>query len=200
MKKVLKLLVIILFIINSILLGGIDENKLSLLIEGNYGIVRDVNSNFNQVYGNSNNISGVGFGIGWKNTYLIAKYKQFEANGKSLVSGIDLEGVANWKEEFIILALRYYEGRLFTELGYVLNSVEEVISTNQPIYTDLTSDYSTNGNEGISIVFGVNIPISKLILSADVNYIDVISKTEDESNNKTNVGGLMFNVGLGIKL
>ena len=60
--------------------------------------------------------------------------------------------------------------------------------------------YSTNGNEGISIVFGVNIPIDGLILSADVNYIYVLSKTEDESNNKTNVGGLMFNVGLGIKL
>ena len=100
----------------------------------------------------------------------------------------------------MILALRYYEGRFFTELGYVLNSVEEVISTNQPIYTDLTSDYSTNGNEGISIVLGINIPIDGLILSTDVNYIYVLSKTEDESNNKTNVGGLMFNVGLGIKL
>ena len=121
--------------------------------------------------------------------------------GKSLVSGIDLEGMANWKEEFMILALRYYEGRFFTELGYVLNSVEEVISTNQPIFTDLNSHYSTNGNEGISIVFGVNIPIDRLILSADVNYIYVLSKTEDESNNNiTNVGGLMFNVGLGIKL
>ena len=186
--------------INSILLGGIDENKLSLLIEGNYGIVRNVNSNFNQVYGNSNNISGIGFGIGWENTYLIAKYKLYEAKGKSLVSGIDLEGIANWKEEFIILALRDYRGPFFTELGYVLNSVEEVISTNQPIYTDLISDYSTNGNEGISIVLGLNIPIDGLILSADINYIYVLSKTEDESNNKTNVGGLMFNVGLGIKL
>ena len=179
---------------------GICEKKLFLLIEGNYGIVSDVNSNFNQVYGNSNNISGVGLGIGWGNTYLIAKYKLYEANGKSLVSGIDLEGVANWKEEFMILALRYYEGRFFTELGYVLNSVEEVISTNQPIYTDLNSNYSKNGNEGISIVLGVNIPISKLILSTDVNYIYVVSTTEDKSNNKTNVGGLMFNVGLGIKL
>ena len=96
--------------------------------------------------------------------------------------------------------MRYYEGRFFTELGYVLNSVEEVISTNQPIYTDLNSNYSTSGNEGISIIFGINIPISKLILSTDVNYIYVLSETEDESNNKTNVGGLMFNVGLGIKL
>ena len=119
---------------------------------------------------------------------------------KSLVSGIDLEGMANWKEEFIILALRDYRGPFYTELGYVLNSVEEVISTNQPIYTDLSSDYSTNGNEGISIVLGFNIPIDGLILSADINYIYVLSKTEDESNNKTNVGGLMFNVGLGIKL
>ena len=177
-----------------------DNKKLFLIIEGNYGIVSDVNSNFNQVYGNSNNISGVGFGIGWKNTYLIAKYKLYEANGKSLVSGIDLEGVANWKEEFIILALRYYEGRIFTELGYVLNSVEEVISTNQPIYTDLTSNYLTNGNEGISIVLGIYLPIDGLIFSADVNYIYVLSKIEDESKNKTNVGGLMFNVGLGIKL
>jgi hypothetical protein len=98
------------------------------------------------------------------------------------------------------LALRYYEGRFFTELGYVLNSVEEVISTNQPIYTDLISDYSTNGNEGISIVLGINIPIGKLILSTDVNYIYVLSETEDESINKINVGGLMLNVGLGIKL
>jgi len=179
---------------------GICDKKLYLLIEGNYGIVRDVNSNFNQVYGNSNNISSVGLGIGWKNTYLIAKYKQFEANGKSLVSGIDLEGVANWQGEFIILALRYYEGHFFTELGYVLNSVKEVISTNQSIYTDLISDYSTNGNEGISIVLGINIPIGKLILSTDVNYIYVLSETEDESINKINVGGLMLNVGLGIKL
>ena len=35
---------------------------------------------------------------------------------------------------------------------------------------------------------------------SELNYIYVLSKTEDESNNKTNVGGLMFNVGLGIKL
>ena len=196
----LKLLVIILFMINSILLGGIDENKLSLLIEGYGGYIKPAPQNFSQIYGDNNTIGGVGVGIGWGNIYLIAKHKQFEVNGKSLVSGINFDGLAHWKEEFNILALRYYEGRFFYELGYVLNVVEEVISTNQPLYTDLNSDYSTSGNEGISIDFGINIPISKLILSTDINYIYVLSKTEDESNNKTNVGGLMFNVGLGIKL
>tara|TARA_B100001250_G_C19801540_1_gene791325 strand:+ start:1061 stop:1663 length:603 start_codon:yes stop_codon:yes gene_type:complete len=198
-----KLIVLLLIITPTIILARIGENKFSMLIEGYGGIFNpplSISSNFNKVYGKNNLINGYGIGLGWKNTYLIFKQKDIELNGKSIVSGIDLEGKAYFKETFSILAARYYEGLLFTELGYVINSIKEDISTNQPIYSKLNTIYSTSNNEGLSVCFGFYIPFKKIIIISDINYIYVLSKSPNNSENKINVGGLMFNLSIGINL
>ena len=91
-------------------------------------------------------------------------------------------------------------GELFQDSVPVFNTVEEAITTNQPFYTELNSFYSTNSNEGISVDISINIPISKFILFADINYIYVLSLTQYDSKNKRNVGGLMLNFGLAFNL
>ena len=199
-SKIKKLLIPFIVILNSMLLGNIGEKKVSFLFEGNRGLFKPAIRSFSQIYGDNNYINGLGLAIGWKSTFLIAKYKQFEVNGKSILSGIDLEGDATWKEEFSILGIRHYDGLLFIEIGYVLNSVKETITTNQPLYLALNSSHSTNKNEGLSIDLGLNVPIGKFLFFADMNYIYVLSSTQYDSDDKKNVGGLMLGLGVTFNL
>lgn len=193
----------IVVILISILRGGIGEDKLSLIVEGRGGLFRPAPKNFTKIYGNDDIIKSATLGIGYKNTYLIARYRLFEAKGKSIVKGIDLEGLATWREEFISLGIRSYGGKLFyAELGYVLGSVKESISTNEPSFTALNSSFSSSNNRGASIAIGINIPIVLgFNLSGEAEYLFVQTTTPNQSNgDKIDVGGPMFSLGISFVL
>jgi len=185
----------------SILQGGIGEDRVSLIVEGRGGLFRPAPKNFTKIYGDNNMISGATLGIGYRSTYLVARYRLFEAEGKSIVTGIDLEGSATWREEFISLGLRSYAQKLFyAELAYVMGSVKESISTNEPDFKALNSTFSTSNNQGAAVALGINIPIVLgFNLSGEVEYLFVQTKTPNGAkNDKIDIGGPIFSLGLSL--
>ena len=175
-------------------------NKLSLLIEGRGGIYIPDPQNFSMLYGKNNIIKGIGSGIGWNNTFFTIKYKQFAADGKSDITGIDLVGTAKWEQAILNLGLRlYFEHNFYFELGYVLSSVHENIYVDQLQFSDLNSNYSTN-NKGSSIAMGINIFLmDDLFLSGEVGYM-FISSSSQINDNAINIGGRNLNIGIGYVL
>ena len=175
-------------------------NKLSLLIEGQGGIFNPDPQNFSMIYGKDNIIKGIGSGIGWNNTFFTIKYKQFAADGKSDITGIDLVGTAKWEQAILNLGLRlYFEHNFYFEFGYVLSSVHENIYVDQLQLSDLNSNYSTN-NKGSSIAMGINIfLLDDLFLSGEVGYMSIPSSTQI-NDNALNIGGKNLNIGIGYVL
>ena len=122
----------IVVILTSILHGGIGEKKLSVLVEGRGGLFRPVPKNFTAIYGENNPMKSAIVGVGYKSTYLIARYRLFEANGKSIVTGIKLEGQADWRQEFISLGIRSYAQKLFyAELAYLIGSAFDSVGVSR---------------------------------------------------------------------
>lgn len=189
----------LLILLASILQGGIGDDRLSLIVEGRGGLFRPAPENFTKIYGDNNMMGCAALGVGYRSTFLVARYRLFEAEGKSILKGIDLEGLATWREEFISLGIRSYSNKLlYAEIAYVLASVEESISTSEPDYIALNSTFSTDNNQGASIAIGINIPIILgLNLSGEAEYLFVQTTRRNQSNgDRINVGGPVFTLGL----
>jgi len=188
----------------TILQGGIGDSRLSLLGEARGGVFRPDAPNFAKIYGSDDKMLPVlAFGIGYKDVYMVARYRLFEASGQSLVAGIDLAGTAEWREEIITLGLRTYEFRpLYFELAYALGFVEESISTEQPEYSALNRTFITKDNQGLSAAIGLTIKlITGIYLTGELEYIYIPINSEIEAGNeKVNLGGPSFSIGLSLVL
>ncbi|MFQ6673269.1 MAG: hypothetical protein ACE5GH_00630 [Fidelibacterota bacterium] len=199
MRRVANGFVIILSVLLSILHGGVGEKKFSLILEGRGGLFRPAPEKFASIYGNNSVMKSATLGLGYGKTFLVARYRLFEANGKSVVSGIDLDGSANWRQEFISLGIRSYAQNLFyAELAYVVASVEESISTSEPAYTALNSTYSTDNNRGASVAIGITLPIVLgFNLSGEVEYVFVETTEPGRTKeDKLNIGGPTYGLGI----
>ena len=190
-SKFISLVVILI----SILQGGIGDDMFLFIVEGRGGMFQPVPKNFTKIYGDDEIIQSASLGIGYKNAFLIARYRRFEAEGKSIVKGIDLEGLAKWRQEFISLGIRSYSLKtLYFELAYVIGSIEESISTNEPSFTALNSSFSTSDDRGASIALGFNIPILLgFSFSGEAEYIFLQTTLPNQSNGDSlKVGGPIF--------
>lgn len=191
-------------ILVSILRGGLGDDRLTLIIEGSGGLFRPAPKNFTKIYENDGAMKMALLGVGYRNVYLVGRYRLFEAAGKSIVTGIDLAGSATWHEEFISLGLRSYSGKLlYAEVAYVIGTVKESISTNKPEYTALNSTITVSNKRGVSTSLGINVPIALgFNLSGEVGYLFVRAKIPDRSksgeiiNLGVNLGGPVYSVGL----
>jgi len=188
-------------ILFSILQGGIGDERLSLIAEGRGGLFQPALKDFSKIYGDENIIECATLGIGYRNTFLVARYRLFEAEGKSIVSGIDLDGYATWKEEFISLGIRTYQQKLiYAEIAFVIGSIEESISTNEPSFTALNSTFLASDNRGASIALGISIPVVWIFnLSGEAEYLYVETiKGNNTNRDRINIGGLMINFGISL--
>ena len=198
-SKFISLVVILI----SILQGGIGDDMFLFIVEGRGGMFQPVPKNFTKIYGDDEIIQSASLGIGYKNAFLIARYRRFEAEGKSIVKGIDLEGLAKWRQEFISLGIRSYSLKtLYFELAYVIGSIEESISTNEPSFTALNSSFSTSDDRGASIALGFNIPILLgFSFSGEAEYIFLQTTLPNQSNGDSlKVGGPIFSFGISFVL
>lgn len=117
-------------------------------------------SNFNTVYSNRS-ISRVYFaGIGTNRYYLIAKYKDYFASGRSVVMNIDVMGKAEWKQRFYAagIRLRSDDHPLFADILYVVSRAEESITTEDPKVERLTLRYETEVR-GMGFAVGVAVKV-----------------------------------------
>src|SRR3990172_6819030 len=87
----------------------------------------DGGGNFNEIYTNRQ-LSDTGFfGLGDGETFLIGKYRIFEATGESKLQNIDATGTAEWKQTIMSAGFRYHPqgGTLYMDALYVFNQAEE---------------------------------------------------------------------------
>lgn len=185
---------------SSLLSGGIGDDRISLLIEVRGGVLSSSLENFSEIYGTDDLLKVGAVGMGYNNTFFIARYRLFDALGKSVVTGLDLDGDARWKQEFLSLGIRSYDGRLFYgEFAFVVGAVKETISTSEPDYSALNASFSSALSKGVSLAAGLNIPLAELNFSGEVEYIYVPISAPGESNgDKINIGGPVYTVGVSI--
>ena len=187
-------------LLSSLLSGGIGDERVSLLIEARGGVLSSSLENFSEIYGNDDLVKVAALGVGYNSTFFVAKYRLFDARGESVVTGLELEGDARWKEEFLSLGIRSYDGRFFYgEFAFVVGVVKETISTSEPDYSALNASFSSALHKGVSIGAGLNIPLAELNFSGEVEYLYVPISAPGESNgDKINIGGPVYTVGVNI--
>jgi hypothetical protein len=115
---------------------------------------------FNSVYSNRS-ISKIYFaGFGSNLFYVIAKYREFYARGRSSVENIDVAGKAEWKQRFFAggIRLRADDQPIYADLLYVVTKAEEIISTADPVVERLTTRYDTE-NKGGGFAVGVSMKL-----------------------------------------
>ncbi len=191
--------IIITITLVAVLQGGIGDARISLLLEARGGLFRPGPETFSQIYNDGEILQGATLGIGYKEAYIVARYRAFEATGQSLINGADLEGRAEWRQEIISVGLRSYESKPFyIELAYAMGSVEESISTKQSGYTVLNATFETTNRQGISAAVGITLPLLLAInLTADAEFIYIpMNESEGVNNEKVNLGGPVLSLAL----
>ncbi|MEE9465627.1 MAG: hypothetical protein V3W14_08680 [Candidatus Neomarinimicrobiota bacterium] len=180
--------------------GGIGDPRISLLLEARGGLFRPGPETFPQIYTDGEILQGAAVGIGYKEAYIVARYRGFEATGQSDITGADLlEGRAEWRQEIISLGLRSYESKPFyIELAYAIASVEESVSTKQPGYTALNATFNTTDRQGISAALGITLPfLLAFNLTADAEFIYIpLNESEGVGTERINLGGPILSLGL----
>lgn len=178
-----------------ILIGEIS-GQASFLVEYRVGIFTPEIKNFNEIYGNDEYLTNLVVGVGAYQTYLVARYNLYEETGKSLVTGVDLDGDASWRQEYITIGLRSYAQKpVYVELAYAIGKAEETITTETPEYTALNSSWTAKDIRGGAVSLGLNIPIGiGFHISGEISYVYLPITTIDDK--KINTGGRQLSLGL----
>jgi hypothetical protein len=168
----------------------------SFLAEYRIGIFTPEIKNFNEIYGNDEYLPTLVVGLGANQTYLVARYNLYKETGKSLVTGVDLDGDASWRQEYITIGLRSYEQKpVYFELAYAIGKAEETITTETPEYTALNSSWTAPDIRGGAIALGINIPFGMgFQFSGEITYVYLPFTTIDDK--KINTGGRQLSLGL----
>ena len=141
-------------------LAGIELNsdQVSIFLETRIGIFSPEIENFNKIYGNDAFIPTLVVGLGTNQNFLVVRYNLYEQTGQSVVTGVDLDGDASWRQEFITIGLRSYDETLqkkaYLELAYSIGKAEETITTEMPEYTALNSSWNAPDIRGGAITLG----------------------------------------------
>ncbi len=177
-------------------LFGEIRGQASLLVECRVGTFRPEIKNFDKIYGNDEYLPSIAVGLGTSQGFVVVRYNLYEEFGKSLVTGVNLEGDASWRQEFITIGVRSYEeGRLYFELAYAIGKAEETITTEAPEYTALNSSWAEQDIRGGAAALGINISLGMgFHFSGEISYLYLpVTNINDK---KTNIGGRQLNLGL----
>ncbi|NQT96132.1 MAG: hypothetical protein HQ562_00165 [Candidatus Marinimicrobia bacterium] len=177
-------------------LFGEISGQASLLVEYRVGTFRPEIKNFDKIYGNDEYLPTIVVGLGSDQGFVVVRYNLYEEWGKSLVTGVKLEGDASWRQEFITIGVRSYDkGRVYIELAYAIGKVEETITTEAPEYTVLNSSWTEQDNRGGAAALGINIPlVMGLQFSGEIGYLYLPVTNKDDK--KINTGGRQLSLGL----
>ncbi len=179
-----------------IILIGETKGQVSTLVETRIGIFSPEVKNFNKIYGNNEYLPTIVVGLGVKKTFLVVRYNLYEESGKSLVSGVDLDGDASWRQEFITIGVRSYDQKpMYVELAYAMGKAEETITTETPEYTALNASWDVPDIRGGAVALGVNIHVGMgFHISGEISYVYLPVTINDDK--KINTGGRQISLGL----
>ena len=184
-------------------LAGIELNsdQVSILVETRIGIFSPEIENFNKIYGNDAYLSTLVVGLGANQNFLVARYNLYEETGQSVVTGVDLDGDASWRQEFITIGLRSYDETLqkkaYLELAYSIGKAEETITTEMPEYTALNSSWNAPDIRGGAITLGFKFIDFGMgfQFSGEIGYVHLPVTTTDDK--EINIGsGPQLSLGL----
>jgi hypothetical protein len=87
-------------------------------------------------------------------------------------------------------------------LAYALGFIKETISTEQPEYSALNRTFISKDNQGVSAAIGLSMKlVTGIYLTGEAEYIYIPFNSEIEANNdKINLGGPSFSIGLSLVL
>ncbi len=124
---------------------------------GNYAVDAP---GFNDVYSNRSVSRAYAAGIGTNAVSVIAKYRQFFANGTSVTGGIDVPGKAEWKQKHYAVGFRFRtdDQFLYADLLYVISRAQETISTGEPVVDRLTATQE-NECKGYGAAVGLSMKL-----------------------------------------
>jgi len=178
-----------------VLIGEIS-GQATLLVEYRVGTLQPEIKNFDKIYSNDEYLPTIVVGLGTDEGFLILRYNLYEELGKSLISGVSLDGYASWRQEFITIGVRTYDkGRIYVELAYAMGRVEETISTETPDYTALNFSWADKDIRGGAAALGINIPlVMGLHFSSEIGYLYLPVTNKDDK--KINTGGRQLSLGL----
>lgn len=136
------------------------KTRFSIMAGAAAGNFSNDNSLFNDVYSNRSISRIYVAGIGSNDVFLIGKYREFNATGKSILVNIAEVGKADWKQKFYLLGLRLHsdEHPLYADVLYVMTRAEETITTSNIIVKELTTNYTTE-NRGAGFAIGISFDI-----------------------------------------
>jgi len=179
---------------------GEIRGQASFMAEFRGGVFAPEIKKFKDIYGNDEFLPSIVIGVGGKQTYLVARYNLYEKTGKSIITGVELDGDAQWKQEIITIGVRSYDQKpLYVELAYAMGKAEETISTETPEYTALNSSWTSSDVQGGALAIGVNVPVALgFQICAEINYIYLPVTMNDDD--KINIGGRQLSLGLTWKL
>ncbi len=184
-------------------LAGIELNsdQVSILVETRIGIFSPEIENFNKIYGNDAYLSTLVVGLGANQNFLVARYNLYEQTGQSVVTGVDLDGDASWRQEFITIGFRSYGQKtspvpMYVELAYSIGKAEETITTEMPEYTALNSSWNAPDIRGGAITLGFKFIDFGMgfQFSGEIGYVHLPVTTTDDK--EINIGGRQLSLGL----
>ena len=182
-----------------ILIGEVS-GQASIFIETRIGIFSPEIKNFNKIYGNDKYLPSLVVGLGSKQAFLVTRYNLYEEMGQSVVTGVNLDGDARWRQEFITIGFRSHGQKtspvpMYVELAYSIGKAKETITTETPEYTTLNSTWNAPDIRGGAIAIGINIPFAMgFQFSGEILYVYLPITPADDK--KINTGGGQLSLGL----
>ena len=182
-----------------ILIGEVS-GQASIFLETRIGIFSPEIKNFNKIYGNDKYLPSLVVGLGSKQAFLVTRYNLYEEMGQSVVTGVNLDGDARWRQEFITIGFRSYGQKtspvpMYVELAYSIGKAKESIATETPEYTTLNSTWNAPDIRGGAIAIGINIPFAMgFQFSGEILYVYLPITPADDK--KINTGGGQLSLGL----
>ena len=136
-------------------------NRFSFMIGAAAGNFEISEPKFTTIYSNRT-ISRIYFaGIGTNAIYIVGKYREFSATGRSIVENVTVEGQSDWKQKFYCVGFRIHSDNhpLYAEVLYVLTRIEESITTKDLVVQELTAKEEAE-NKGAGISAGISLKIA----------------------------------------
>ncbi len=154
---------------------------------------------FSDIYSNRSVTKNYSAGIGSRMLLIVGKYHEFTAKGHSIVTNVDVEGNADWKQKFYLAGLRIRgdDHPIYVDLLYVMTRAEEAITTVEPKVEELTKSYTTE-NKGLGAAIGVAIKFAgALHIFAEAEYTTMTDLGRNQYGRANpELGGMNLNAGL----
>lgn len=158
---------------------------------------------FTDVYSNRTVSKNYALALGARNIALIGKYREFSATGHSMVTNIDVEGKAEWKQKLYMAGIRIRGDAVpfYMDILYVSTRADESISTVSPTVVELSA-MSSKESRGFCGAVGLAVNIAGIFgIFAEAEYSKMSSlEIELFKRPSPELGGVNLHAGVQLSI